>query len=118
MAVFRDPAIRPEASTLPSVGICVLNWNGWRDTLECIESLRRQDYPNFVIIVLDNHSLNDSVEQIRSWAGNHLPDAGGFAEYSGNAARAGGNPDLDLKSQGATSTDRLVLIRNEDNTGF
>ena len=42
------------------VAIIVLNWNGLRDTLECIESVLNQDYDNFVIIVVDNGSTDDS----------------------------------------------------------
>lgn len=109
---------RPESQAPPCVGICVLNWNGWRDTLECIESLRRQDYSNFLIVVLDNHSLNDSVDQIRSWAAKDLPEAGSFVEYTGQTARRGGLADQESKLQGVKSADRLVLIANEENTGF
>jgi len=50
------------------VAIIVLNWNGWRDTIECLESLQRLTYPNYQIIVVDNGSTDDSVEKIRSWA--------------------------------------------------
>jgi GT2 family glycosyltransferase len=43
-----------------------VNWNGWRDTLDCLASLREQDYGNLQIIVVDNGSTDDSVERIRS----------------------------------------------------
>ncbi len=113
---------RPNNSTnpalLPSVGICVLNWNGWRDTLECVQSLRRQDYSNFLIVVLDNHSLNDSVDQIRGWAGTKLSQGGRFVEYTGQAARRGGTESLEATLQEVQPAERLVLIRNEENTGF
>ena len=52
----------------PRVYIVILNWNGWRDTIECLESVFRLNYPNYRIIVCDNASTNDSVEKIRSWA--------------------------------------------------
>ena len=29
----------------PSVAIIILNWNGWKDTIECLESLYQIDYP-------------------------------------------------------------------------
>jgi GT2 family glycosyltransferase len=44
----------------------IVNWNGWRDTLDCLASLREQDYGNLQIIVVDNGSTDDSVERIRS----------------------------------------------------
>jgi len=28
----------------PKVSIIILNWNGWKDTVECLESLYRIDY--------------------------------------------------------------------------
>jgi len=46
------------------VDVVVLNWNGWRDTVACLASLRLQDYPNFRVLVVDNGSGDDSVEQI------------------------------------------------------
>lgn len=46
------------------VDVVVLNWNGWKDTVACLVSLRQQDYPNFNLIVVDNGSTDGSVEQI------------------------------------------------------
>ena len=40
----------------PKVSIIILNWNGWSDTMECLESLNRLDYSNFEIILIDNGS--------------------------------------------------------------
>ncbi len=41
---------------IPSVAVLVLNWNGIDDTMECLESLLRVDYPRMEIIVVDNGS--------------------------------------------------------------
>ena len=30
----------------PNVAIIILNWNGWRDTIECLESINKVEYPN------------------------------------------------------------------------
>ena len=31
----------------PKVYVLILNYNGWRDTIECLESVFRNDYPNY-----------------------------------------------------------------------
>ena len=47
------------------VAIIVLNWNGWRDTLECLASLQKLDYPNYEIVIVDNGSTDESRDEIR-----------------------------------------------------
>lgn len=58
-----------EAGTRTAV--VVLNWNGWRDTIPCVESLRAmEDAPS--VCVVDNGSSDDSVARISTaapWAG-------------------------------------------------
>ena len=39
---------------IPKVGIIVLNWNSYEVTRECLLSLRKMDYPNFEVVVVDN----------------------------------------------------------------
>ena len=51
-------------STWPSVYVVVLNWNGWRDTLACLASLQQQSYPNFHLLVIDNNSSDNSMQEI------------------------------------------------------
>ena len=46
------------------VAVIVLNWNGWKDTISCLNSLQRLDYPDFYLIIVDNASTDDSVAQI------------------------------------------------------
>ncbi len=47
--------------TWPTVTIYVLNWNG-RTLLEsCLPALTRLDYPDYNIVLIDNHSEDDSI---------------------------------------------------------
>lgn len=48
--------------------IVILNYNGWQDTIECLESVFKSDYSDYRVVVCDNGSTNDSVEKIKSWA--------------------------------------------------
>lgn len=48
----------------PLVYLVVLNWNGYTDTHECLESLKRLAYPNYRVLVVDSASSDDSPERI------------------------------------------------------
>jgi GT2 family glycosyltransferase len=48
--------------------IILVNWNGWQDTIECLETIFKQDYQNFSVVLVDNGSDDESVEKIESWA--------------------------------------------------
>jgi GT2 family glycosyltransferase len=59
----------PEVVGVPeTVYIVIVNWNGWRDTLECLESVFRNRYPRYRVVVCDNGSSDCSLEHIRAWA--------------------------------------------------
>lgn len=56
----------------PHVTVVVLNWNGWQDTLECLDSLVHQNYPAMSIVVVDNASTDGSQYHLMTW-----PEKGG-----------------------------------------
>jgi GT2 family glycosyltransferase len=69
-----------------SVAIILVNWNGREFTEACLESLRKVDYPNFKVILVDNASADQE--------GNKLKDS--FPEIEliqnpQNLGFAGGN---------------------------
>jgi GT2 family glycosyltransferase len=47
-----------------SVAIVVLNWNGIKDTVICLNSLVQLEYENYRIVVVDNGSRDNSVEMV------------------------------------------------------
>ncbi len=49
----------------PHIVIIMLNYNGAKDTVECIESLQKIDYENHKILIVDNSSTDNSVEVFR-----------------------------------------------------
>ncbi|QKZ11940.1 glycosyltransferase family 2 protein [Spirosoma sp. KUDC1026] len=53
------------------VYIVVLNYNGWKDTTECIESLLSLKYSNYQIVIVDNCSSDDSAIYIERWLSKH-----------------------------------------------
>jgi GT2 family glycosyltransferase len=62
----------PRIATKPHVYVILLNWNGWQDTIECLESVFRMGHPSFTVIVCDNASSNGSLEQIENWANGRI----------------------------------------------
>lgn len=54
------------------VAIILVNFNNWEDTIECIESILLNSYNNFVIVLIDNNSTDNSIEYIISWAEGKL----------------------------------------------
>lgn len=49
------------------VAIVLVNWNGREDTLECLESLTRLDYPDFHVVLCDNASTDGSIAAVEAW---------------------------------------------------
>src|SRR5213594_952167 len=52
----------------PPIAVALLNWNGWRDTIECLDTLARVRYPALDLYLCDNASTDDSVDRILAWA--------------------------------------------------
>ena len=110
----------------PHVSIIVLNWNGWSDTIECLESVLHMTYDNFSIILIDNHSTDESVQEIRDWAAGiskktittKYPD---LVSQSVNKSV----PFLEIDGKSAPHVQKfskknktIVFVRNSENVGF
>lgn len=50
----------------PKVAVIILNWNTKEVTADCLRSLYASDYPNLRIIVVDNGSVDGSVEYLKA----------------------------------------------------
>ena len=105
-----------DSKDLPFVVIVSVNWNGWRDTLECLESVRRLDYPNYLMIVVDNASRDDSLARIREWA--EKKEGYLLVEYPETVARAGGEVVQEQALTAALPASRAVLIRSAVNAAI
>ena len=104
-----------ELETQPLVAIIILNYNGFKDTIECLDSLQNIDYQNYRIVVVENGSSNDSfsilnakfpdIELIRSEA--NLGFAGGC--NLGMKKASGLNPAYYLLLNNDTIVERSFL---------
>ena len=59
-------AVNDRGRKMPKVAIVILNWNGWKDTEECLQSLIAVNYDNYDIIVVDNGSTDDSSQMLKA----------------------------------------------------
>lgn len=71
-------------SEYPNVSIIILNWNGWKDTIECLESLYQIEYPNFNTIVVDNASNDNSVQKIKDYCEGKISINSKYINYNSN----------------------------------
>ncbi|MEI7918239.1 MAG: glycosyltransferase family 2 protein [Candidatus Saccharibacteria bacterium] len=53
------------------VAIVILNWNGANDTLDCLDSLQKQSYKDFQIVIVDNGSTDDSCKVLSKYQLSH-----------------------------------------------
>ena len=92
----------------PRVAVIILNWNGWRATINAIQSVFDQGYENYILIVLDNGSTDQSVERLAEWLQEN-----GAATPAGNPAIIA-TPSCVLYAKGP----KTVFLKNATNDGF
>ena len=109
-AVPCEPGPNPSGPNLfGRVTIILVNWNGWSDSIACIESCLALDYPAFRILLCDNDSGDGSVEKILAWA-----------KGEGEVARDPASPvpvEAPRRPRGVALLDRKAAERGEDGDG-
>ena len=91
----------------PQVSIIILNWNGYKDTVECISSLKQIDYENFQVVLVDNGSSKNESELLN----NSFPKIKTIRSDK-NLGFSGGN-NLGIKYLLEQSADYILLINND-----
>ncbi len=114
---------RNQSANVPTLAIIILNWNGWKDTCECLASLIESSFQDFQIILIDNGSTDDSIDRIKLWANGEFPVSVGpfesvskkytipFTEHTLNDIEKYNKP---LKS----NNNKIILISSPENLGF
>jgi len=90
-----------------SVFIIILNWNGWQDTIACVESCRKLSWPNFRILVVDNGSTDQSEAILRK----RFPDVE-LIQTGTNLGFAGGN-NVGIRHALREEADYIWLLNND-----
>ena len=109
----------------PHVSIIILNWNGWEDTIECLESVYQTNYHNLDVILVDNASEDESLEKIRDYCSGNLKVESSFFKYNSENkpikvmeySEDFENSQESLKIENSTPL-QLTIIKNKKNSGF
>lgn len=104
---FQLPMFTPALSPAPFVYLVVLNWNGFEDTHECLNSLRDLAYPRYNVLVVDNASTDDSLEQIIA----HHPEVEYVVCTQNLGIAAGYNRGIQVALE--RSADYIVVMNND-----
>lgn len=91
----------------PKVFIVVLNWNGYQDTIECINSLNAVKYPNCRIVLVDNGSTDGSEALLRE----RFPDID-IIQTGQNLGFTGGN-NIGIRHALKNGADYIILLNND-----
>ena len=125
----------------PKVFIIILNWNGWKDTIACLESVFKNSYPKYQVVVVDNDSTDDSMARMLEWADGKdkmlTPELRSVARYLSRPpvrkaysfilatvekeAEGGGSLELENEiflNQSSTFINSLIFIQSGANIGF
>lgn len=108
------------------ISIIILNWNGWKDTLECLESVYQINYPNYNVVLVDNDSKDGSIERIHEYCDGKLKVKSAFFEYKKDNKpikiieyfQNNLDPQISLKDHDNSNLNELILIKNNENLGF
>ena len=93
--------------TPPPIGIVVLNYRNHADTVECVRSLERVDYPDFRIFIVDNDSQNGSEEALREACAAHR-----VIQSGANLGYARGN-NVGIRAALEAGSEWVVVLNND-----
>lgn len=104
----------------PKVTIIITNWNGWQDTLECLESLYQIKYPNYDIILVDNNSEDNSILKIKEYCEGRIKIKSKFLKYNPNNKPIEVIEYTNEESENECNSINkgIILIKNNANYGF
>jgi len=92
---------------IPIVAIVILNWNGYQDTVACVESCLLSTYQSFHILIVDNDSTDNSEGLLRQ----RFPDLE-ILQTGSNLGFAGGN-NVGIRRALASGADYVWLLNND-----
>lgn len=106
---------------MKDIAVLFLNWNGYEDTVECMETVFSQDYERFQVILFDNGSTDGSYEKLIQYLEGKAdlsflsqcvqPDILGTPVSEKRSFHISNGTDYNEKAD-------VIVLRNEKNAGF
>jgi GT2 family glycosyltransferase len=106
----------PGERELPPMYVIVVNYNGWRDTIECLESVLASDAPRIEVLICENGSTDGSLERLVEWEKKARSTHGEkvrIIDCRANLGFAGAN-NVGLRYVLTRESDAHVLLLNND----
>lgn len=91
----------------PLVAIVLVNWNSYRDTLECVDSIKESTYQNLKIIIVDNGSVDASVQRLEERSNEYQ-----LILSAENTGFTGGN-NFGITCAMSMGADYILLLNND-----
>ena len=93
----------------PKVSIIILNWNGLKNTICCLQSLKKITYQNYEVVVVDNGSKNKQADVLEERFKNYIH----LIRNEENLGFAGGNNIAIKKVIAERKSEYVLLLNNE-----
>jgi hypothetical protein len=92
----------------PKIGIIIINYNGEKYTNSCIRSIFKSSYQNYLIIVVDNASTDNSVQLLKEEFNNKII----LIKNKDNLGFSGAN-NIGIKYALENGCEYVVLLNND-----
>lgn len=96
-------------STKPNILVVILNFNGWQETLTCVDAVLKQSYKDFHIYLIDNGSKDESLNKLTKYD-NH--DKITFFKNPVNDGFSGG-VNIGIRHAIKNDYDYVALLNND-----
>lgn len=100
------------------IGVVILNYNGWQDTIACVESVLASRTSPAWIIIVDNGSTNDSARWLRHWAIGNMEFALSELGVFSPCVKPVALHDVDETESFDIPLGSVVLLRLKQNNGY
>ncbi len=97
------------------VSIIIINWDGLKDTLECLKSLKEIDYPNYEVFVVDNGSSREEQDflEAKIIKSEEIPQKTRLILSKENLGFSGGNNLAISRILSEDRSDFILLLNND-----